>query len=102
MDSLPEKTYFETNAETLLKNAGLTKARFSEKMGVARQNVQKVFETKNVFTLLKAAGILGTTLNILIYGPRKNPAIDGFIEVNGIVHRIKNRKDIEDLLAYLD
>ena len=68
MESLPDKTHFEQNAEELLKQAGMTKAKFSEKMGIARQNVQKVFETKNVFTLMKAAEILGTDLNTLIYG----------------------------------
>ena len=98
MESLPDKTHFEQNAEELLKQAGMTKAKFSEKMGIARQNVQKVFETKNVITLMKAAEILGTDLNTLIYGDKEGTAIDGFVEVNGTTYRLKCRKDIEDIL----
>lgn len=99
MNALPDKTYFETHATDLLLNAGLTKAKFSEKIGVARQNVQKVFETKNVFTLIKASEILNVPLVTLIYGDT-NPqtSIDGFVEINGTVHRIKDKKDIEGLL----
>lgn len=98
MEILPEKTYFETHADSLLKEAGLNKARFSEKMGIARQNVQKVFSSKNIFTLIKAAEVLDKSLDTLIYGTTKQQAINGFVEVNGTVFRIKDRKDIEDLL----
>ena len=65
---IPEKTYFETHAEELLKNAGMNKAQFSERMGIARQNVLKLFETKNVLTLMRAADILNIPLSTLIYG----------------------------------
>lgn len=99
MKSLPEQTYFERNAEEMLRNAGLTKAKFSEKMGIARQNVQKVFETKNVFTLMRAAGILNVPLTVLIYGKESEYSIDGFVEVNGTTYRLKSREDIEDLLS---
>ena len=63
---IPEKTYFEFHAEELLSNAGLNKARFAEEMGIARQNVLKLFETKNVVTLSKAAAILNVPLSVLI------------------------------------
>lgn len=98
-----EKTYFETHAETLLNNAGMNKAQFSERMGIARQNVQKLFETKNVLTLMKAASILKVPLSVLIYGNDSGDghAIDGFIEIDGKVHRIRSRKDVEDILSML-
>ena len=44
---IPERTYFEQHAEELLSNAGINKAKFAELMGIARQNVLKLFETKN-------------------------------------------------------
>ncbi|MBO8444180.1 MAG: helix-turn-helix transcriptional regulator [Bacteroidetes bacterium] len=101
MTTLPEKTYFEVHAEELLKQAGLNKARFAEQMGVARQNVQKIFGTKNVFTLLKAVEILGVPLNTLIGGEKTNSpaAIIGFVEINGEIYKIKDKKDIEDLMS---
>lgn len=99
MEQLPKRTYFEAHAEELLRNAGLTKAKFSERMGVARQNIQKVFTTKNVFTLMKAAEVLGVDLNILIYGKKEETIIDGFVELNGVTYRPKCKKDIEDLIS---
>ena len=101
---VPEKTYFEQHAEELLSNAGLNKAKFSEAMGIARQNVLKLFETKNIFTLMKAATILKVPLSVLIYGNDSGDghAIDGFVEVDGKVHRIRSREDIESLLGLLD
>lgn len=100
---VPEKTYFEQHAEELLSNAGLNKAKFSEAMGIARQNVLKLFETKNVFTLMKAASILKAPLSTLIYGNDSGDghAIDGFVEVDGKVHRIRSREYIESLLGLL-
>ena len=101
MESLPDKTHFEQNAEELLKQAGLNKARFAEQMGVARQNIQKTFETKNVFTLMRAAEILNAPLTVLIYGKEAKSSIDGFVEVNGTTYRLKSREDIEDLLSWI-
>ena len=78
-----ENTYFEANATELLSNAGLNKAKFAEKMGVARQNIQKVFETKNVFTLMRAAEVLGVSLNHLISGDiQSENSVNGYVEVN--------------------
>lgn len=96
---IPERTYFEQHAEELLSNAGINKAKFAELMGIARQNVLKLFETKNVITLSKAASILGVPLELLIYGHKSDHAIDGFVEVDGIIYRIRNREDIEKLLT---
>ena len=93
---IPEKTYFETHAEEMLRNAGLNKAKFSEAMGIARQNVLKLFETKNVLTLI-------VPLSTLIYGNDSvdGHAIDGFVEVDGKVFRIRSREDMESLLDLL-
>lgn len=100
---VPEKTYFEQHAEELLSNAGLNKAKFSEAMGIARQNVLKLFETKNVLTLMKAADTLKVPLSTLIYGNDyvDGHAIDGFVEVDGKIHRIRTKQDIEDILSTL-
>ena len=100
---IPEKTYFETHSEEMLRNAGMNKAQFSERMGIARQNVLKLFETKNVLTLIKAADILKVPLSTLIYGNDSvdGHAIDGFVEVDGKVFRIRSREDMESLLDLL-
>ena len=97
-----DKTYFEENAPELLNNAGLNKAKFAEKMGVARQNIQKVFETKNVFTLMRAAEVLGVSLNHLISGNiQSETTINGYIEVNGTIHKVQSKQDLLNLIELL-
>ncbi|MCI6046298.1 MAG: helix-turn-helix transcriptional regulator [Alistipes sp.] len=97
-----DKTYFEENAPELLNNAGLNKAKFAEKMGVARQNIQKVFETKNVFTLMRAAEVLGVSLNHLILGNiQSETIINGYIEVNGTIHKVQSKQDLLNLIELL-
>ena len=99
---LLENTYFEANATELLSNAGLNKAKFAEKMGVARQNIQKVFETKNVFTLIKAAEVLGVPLNHLILGEvHTETNINGYVEVNGTIHKVQSKQDLLNLIELL-
>ena len=101
---LSGKTYFELNAAELLANAGLTKAKFAEKMDVARQNIQKVFETKNIVTLLKAAEVLEVSLNYLISGEAETetkPNINGYIEVNGTIHKVQSKEDMLNLIDLL-
>ena len=96
------KTYFEENAPEILNNAGLNKAKFAEKMGVARQNIQKVFETKNVFTLIKAAEVLGVSLNHLILGGvHTETNINGYVEVNGTIHKVQSKQDLLNLIELL-
>ena len=96
------KTYFEENAPELLNDAGLNKAKFAEKMGVARQNIQKVFETKNVFTLMRAAEVLGVSLNHLISGNiQSETIINGYIEVNGTIHKVQSKQDLLNLIELL-
>ena len=97
-----ENTYFVANATELLSNAGLNKAKFAEKMGVARQNIQKVFETKNVFTLMRAAEVLGVSLNHLISGNiQSETTINGYIEVNGTIHKVQSKQDLLNLIELL-
>ena len=97
-----DKTFFEENATELLNNAGLNKAKFAEKMGVARQNIQKVFETKNVFTLMKAAEVLGISLNHLISGEvQSENSASGYIEANGTIYKVQSKQDLLNLIELL-
>ena len=90
-------TYFEDYALELLAAAKLNKAQFAERMGVARQNIQKVFETKNIITLQRAADVLGVPLNYLLFGT-KEASICGYIEINDTVYSIKTINDFVQLI----
>lgn len=94
-----ETTYFECNAQVMLRNAGFTKAAFAEKMGVAAQNVNKTIATKNIFTLMKISKLLGVSLDMLITGGTDEKcSIDGFVEINGETYRLKSREDLINAL----
>ena len=94
-----EKTYFEEHAEELLNNAGLNKAQFAKTMGVAPQNVGKLFSTKNAMTLSKVGKILNVSLNYLVHGvEQEEDDIHGCLFVNGNPVLINSRKDLEDFL----
>lgn len=92
-----ETTYLQDHAAELLKSAGLTKAELAVKLGVKPQNVNKLLSTNNVHTLTKMADILGVSLQHLLDGPAA-ACMNGFIECNGNIYRIRTRADIENML----
>jgi len=94
-------TYFEEHADELLSTAKLNKAQFASKMGVARQNIQKVFETKNIVTLQRASDVLGVPLDLLLYGRKQTP-INGYLETNGVIYSIKTKKQFVELIDKVD
>lgn len=95
------KTYFEEHALELLAAAKLNKAQFAAEMGVARQNIQKVFETKNIITLQRASDVLGAPLDLLLYGT-KQTQINGYLEINDVIYPIKTNKQFAELINEVD
>ena len=95
-----EQTYLEIHAADLLKQAGLTKTELAVKLGVKPQNVNKLLATNNIHTLARMAEILGVSLHYLLYGPSSIDAeLNGFVEYDGKIYRIKNKSDLESLLS---
>lgn len=100
--SVLEKTYLEEHGDEMLVAAGLNKIQFAMKMGIAAQNVKKLFATKNITTLIKVAEVLNVPLNYLINGNEHTITdIHGCIYVNGTAHLITKKEDIEELLKLL-
>lgn len=60
------KLYFEECGEQLLCALGITKAKFARMMNIDRQNVNKLFATKNIMTLRQAARMLDVPFELLI------------------------------------
>lgn len=94
------ETFFSNHAEELISKANLNKSEFSLQMGVARQNLNKVvIQSNNIQILLRAAEVLGVSLNVLIYGEtaKENKSIMGFVEIDGIIHKINSKEDLLSL-----
>lgn len=97
-----EQTYFEAHYEDYLLKADMNKAQFAAAMGVAPQNVNKLFATKNALTLSRVAEILKVPLNELIFGKRTEgecKQIEGCVFVNGEPTIVRSQMDIEGLLT---
>lgn len=95
-----ETTYLQDHAAELLKSAGLTKTELATRLGVKPQNVNKLLSTNNVHSLTKIGEILGVSLQYLLNGPAAACAeLNGFIEYNGKIYRIKSKADLESLLS---
>ena len=101
--SVLEKTYLEEHGDELLAAAGLSKVQFATKLGIAPQNVKKLFASKNISALAKVAGVLSVSLQYLIYGNMEQTSTDvhGCIYINGKPHLIAKKEDIEKLMQLL-
>ena len=97
MDS---RLYFEIHGEEMLRVKGLSKTDFAERMGVKKQNVNALLQTKNILTLKKAAEVLEMPLELLVSTPESTEVeINGFLEINGEMRKIKGKDDLIEVLS---
>lgn len=99
-----DKTYFEEHGDALLKRMGISKTEFAEKMGVKKQNVNALFATKNIIVLRKAAQVLDVPLETLIADAQEKEEItlNGFIEVNKEIFRIRDKEELLRVLQAVE
>lgn len=96
------KLYFEVHGDDILRSKGISKTDFAEMMGIKKQNVNALFQTKNILTLRKAAKVLDVPFELLISSADEpDIEINGYIEVNGKMVKVKDRNDIVNLLSEL-
>lgn len=100
MDS---RLYFEIHGEEMLRIKGLSKTEFAERMGVKKQNVNALFQTKNIITLKKAADVLEIPLELLVSTPESTEVeINGYLEINGEMRKIKGKEDLVEVLTEIN
>lgn len=97
---MPDKLYFEVHGDDILRSKGISKTDFAEMMGIKKQNVNALFQTKNILTLRKASKVLDVPFELLIsYPDEADISIYGFIEVNGRTIKVQDRDDLVNLLS---
>ena len=103
-----EKNELQLKVEKLLKERKLTKVGLASAIGIPKQNLDRVFRVKNVDKLKVVADYVGIPLDELITNnaaevenDKKRPDIDGFVEVDGVVYRIRSIVDIEKVYNLL-
>lgn len=58
--------YFEEKGLLLLEQMGMTKSEFARRMGIQRQNVNALFRTNNLETIVRAADVLDVPFAVLV------------------------------------
>ncbi len=83
----------------ILVEKGISKTRFAEMMGVAKQNVNLLLSTNNIQKLEQIADALGVEFSDLFVSDKPvEEAVNGFVEYRGEIYRIKSKTDLEELL----
>ena len=97
--SKEQQTFIETNAESILKERGISKATFTKAFNVLPQNFNKLVGTKNIVTLTQIAKYLDMPLDVLLFGKEQQVQdIHGVLYVDNKPVIVENRKQIEELL----
>lgn len=86
----------------LIEKKGMSKAEFAKQMGVQRQNLDALLESKkkDINTVIKMAEVLGMSLNEFLYG--KATDVSGFLKVNGVIREITKKEDIGAVLKEIE
>ena len=84
--------------EDILRERGISKTQFAEMMGIAKQNVNLLLNTTNTTKMEKIAEVLGVKFTDLFVYDGEQEELNGFVEYNGEVYRIKTKTDLENLL----
>jgi transcriptional regulator with XRE-family HTH domain len=84
----------------LLKGRGLKMKEFAEQIGVAPETLTRALNNNPQYSTLKQiADGLGVEVRDLFVTSSKEAEIDGYIEFQGIIYRIKTRDDFNTLAA---
>lgn len=98
-----EQTYWELHAKEILKDKGITNVELAKRLDILPQNVRKWVETKNIVNLSRISEVIGVDLNYLLYGNgNEDTSINGYIEVNNKIYKIKCKEDINALLEVIN
>ena len=89
---------------SLVRQMGLSKKEFAERMGISKQNVNLVFKTKNILTLRKAAQVLDVPLETLIADATEQEeiTINGYVEVNRELYRVRDKEELLRVLQVVE
>ena len=84
---------------SLMQEKGINKSQFADKMGIAKQNVDKLLESKkkDINTILRMSEVLDIPFLQLI-GMEKQHEYEGFVKKDGVITEIKSEEDVLKLL----
>lgn len=86
--------------ERILHEKRISKTAFADMLGIKKQNVNGVLETRNLDKIQEIANVLGVDYLELITEKEEapQPTINGFVEYNEKIYKIASKEDLENLL----
>ena len=90
--------------ERILHEKRISKTAFADMLGIKKQNVNGVLETRNLDKIQEIANVLGVDYLELITEKEesKKPTINGFVEYNEKIYKITSKEDLENLLNTIE
>lgn len=90
----------------LIEKKGMSKAEFAKQMGIVRQNLDAMLESrkKDINTVIKMAEVLGIPLEEFLYGKKEGAGVrvNGFLKVNGSIVEVSSKADLERIMAEIE
>ena len=86
--------------EKILHEKKITKTAFAEMLGIKKQNVNLLLETRNIDKIQEIADALGVDFNDLLFEKKVEVAssINGYVEVDSEIYPIKSREQFVTLI----
>lgn len=90
--------------ERILHEKRISKTAFADMLGIKKQNVNGVLETRNLDKIQEIANVLGVDYLELITDKTEvqKPTINGFVEYNEKIYKIVSKEDLENLLQTIE
>ena len=90
--------------EKILHEKRITKTAFAEMLGIKKQNVNLLLETRNIDKIQEIADALGVDFNDLLSEKEVEvtPIVNGYVEVDSEIYPIKNREQFVALIDKVD
>lgn len=90
--------------EQILQEKRITKSAFADMLGIKKQNVNTILETRNLDKIQEIADILGVDYLDLITDKEeaKKPNLNGYVEYKEQVYKVSNKEDLEKLLKVIE
>lgn len=86
--------------EQIMTERGVTKRELARRLGILPQNVNVFITTDNLSKLQKVADVIGCDVADFISKPLQEE-INGYIEFNGVVYRIKTLDDFNSVATII-
>lgn len=87
----------------LVEQRGMSKAEFAKQMGIVRQNLDAMLESKkkDINIVIRMAEVLGLSLDEFLYG-KQTVKINGFVSVDDTIYTISQKDDLQRVLAEIE